>query len=165
MEEHVLVAFVQILFTSAAAMAAGLVYLIDVQLQAHNVHDRDRILKLFRVPYATWMIILACVFPTIRVCGYLVDFLVRGIELLFARVDNVHYVLIGTSRGLRCAVQCLRAHASEIESCCTFLMLASPAARTPLRACADANVLGAVRCSGKCSCWRGINFLHGYAGC
>jgi hypothetical protein len=82
---------------------------------------RHSVMRLFTVPVATWLVILACVCPTVRVCGFGVDALVRGLELVFSKVENIHYVLIGTSRGLRCVLLAAslhsKCHEQTIDSC------------------------------------------------
>jgi hypothetical protein len=84
-----------VFFTLACALSAAIMFMEDSR--------RHSVLRLFTVPVATWLVILACVCPTVRICGIGVDALVRGLELVLSKVENIHYVLIGTSRGLRCA--------------------------------------------------------------
>jgi hypothetical protein len=74
-------------------LLASSVYLLDIHT--------GNIWRIFTVPLVTWLIIAASIFPAIRICGYLVDIVMRVMELAFSRVENIHYVLIGTSRGLR----------------------------------------------------------------
>lgn len=115
----------QIVFTVACALAALVVWWLDEEVrEARPEHDAIRI---FRAPLATWLVIAACIFPTVRVCGYLVDFIVRGLELVFYRMENIHWVLIGTSRALRCAT----------PRCLSFCMLLSQTHEKRI-CCADA---------------------------
>lgn len=87
---------VQITFTVICTLLAAAVYFLDVHT--------GNISRIFAVPVVTWLIIAASIFPTVRFCGYFVDVVMRVMELAFSRVENIHYVLIGTSRGLRHAL-------------------------------------------------------------
>jgi hypothetical protein len=88
-------AHVQIIFTVLCALAAAGMCALDA---------RTHVVRRFAtVPLSTWLIIAACVLPTARVCDKCVDVLVRALELLLWRFEHIHYVLMGTSRGLRCA--------------------------------------------------------------
>ena len=90
---HYITSAVQIVFSIVCALLAVLVYLLDAQTNS--------VLRLLHVPIATWLVIAASIFPTIRTCGYFVEAVVRCMEFVFSKVENIHYILMGTSRGLR----------------------------------------------------------------
>ena len=57
------------------------------------------------VPLLSWLILAALMCPTIRLGEWLVDALVTMLEWVAtaAKLENVHYTLIGLSDALKCA--------------------------------------------------------------
>lgn len=65
--------------------------------------DSATVHRFASVRATTWCLISASIFPTARLCSLLVDASIRLLELIFSGFDNIHYILIGTSSGLRSA--------------------------------------------------------------
>lgn len=95
---------VQILFTTLATIAAILVAYEDAET------PKTIFATFLGVPLISWLILAALLFPVIRLGDWVVDFTVRIVELIAtaAKLDNVHYALIGMSTALKCASFCLR---------------------------------------------------------
>jgi hypothetical protein len=89
----------QILFSAAATLAAVGVAYSDSKRASHQYA------LLLGVPLLSWIILAALVFPTIRLAEWLIEALVKGLEMIAtsAKLENVHYTLIGLSDALRFA--------------------------------------------------------------
>lgn len=88
----------QIIFTILATIAAVLVDYEDAE-------TAESIFATFLgVPLLSWLILAALLCPVIRLGDWVVDITVRIVELVAtaAKLDNVHYTLIGMSTALKC---------------------------------------------------------------
>jgi heme/copper-type cytochrome/quinol oxidase subunit 1 len=69
-----------------------------------KLDSRDRKLIYFEhVPLFSWLLVAAVIFPLLALSTLAVDIFVLLLELSLSMFDNVHYVLMGLSKALRCA--------------------------------------------------------------
>lgn len=90
----------QIVLTSLAVLAAIAVGYRDA-LRGPNQHA-----MFLGVPLLSWLILAALLCPAVRLGELMVDGLVRTLEWIAtsAKLENVHYTLIGLSNALKCAL-------------------------------------------------------------
>lgn len=87
---------VQVIFTLVCSAAALVVWKVD---------GRDGRFSLkFHVPLFSWLLVAAVICPLLALCKFAVDLFMMLLEMASLTLfENVHYVLMGLSRSLRCA--------------------------------------------------------------
>ena len=88
----------QIVFTAVVVLAAIAVSYLD------DKRGPGKHAMFLGVPLLSWLILAALLCPAIRLGEWLVDALVKMLEWIAtaAKLENVHYTLIGLSDALKC---------------------------------------------------------------
>jgi hypothetical protein len=102
----------QIVFTTLAVVSAVVVACIDKKL------GPGKHMMFLGVPLLSWLILAALICTTVRLSEWMVYVLVKSLEGIatFARLENVHYTLMGLSNALKCAT-------SRQLLCCSALRI------------------------------------------
>lgn len=85
----------QLAFTATTAVAAIVIAYIDTHRSKHTM--------VKSVPLLTWLLVATAVWPALVAAGAAVDVSVRVVERLLCTLENIHYMLMGLSRALKCA--------------------------------------------------------------
>jgi hypothetical protein len=87
--------YVQVIFTSACAVFALVVWLLDKR-------DGRFQIQIWNVPLFSWLLVLTAIFPLLALSQLAVGALMKLLEVALSLFEHVHYILMGLCQPLRC---------------------------------------------------------------